>query len=155
MAKKIVVFLILISLAIGVFAGSSCTLIKKPAPTESVSKKEAGGVAWIMNNLDEGKRLARGEGKLVLVEFWAAWCAFCVKMDKETFPDPKVRDLIKKYYVPVRIDADEKPKLLDEFNVAGLPTIVILDKSGKQIDIAVGFRDATALAKMLEDNARK
>lgn len=139
----------------GLFTVTSCELVRKPLSREPASKKGVGGVIWIMNDLEAGKRLASKEDKLVLVEFWAAWCAFCVKMDEETFPDPKVRDLIKKYYVPVRIDADEKPKLLDEFNVAGLPTIVILDKNGKQIDIAVGFLDAAALTKMLEDNARK
>jgi thiol:disulfide interchange protein len=155
LAKKILVILITISLVIGLFMAISCELVRKPAIKTPAPKTEVGGDAWIMNDLEEGKRLAKSESKLVLVYFWAVWCTLCVKMDEETWPDPKVRQLIKKYYVPVKIDADEEPKLLDEFNVAGLPTIVILDKNGRQIDIAVGFLDANELAKMLEDNARK
>lgn len=58
--------------------------------------------------------------KLVLVDFYADWCAPCKKM--EPYLKEIARDMADKVEV-VRINADENRRLCKEFNVEGLPVL--------------------------------
>ena len=43
---------------------------------------------------DLGRELAaaKAAGRPVMLDFYADWCIYCIQMEKETFPDPAVRD---------------------------------------------------------------
>ncbi|GAB4283463.1 MAG: protein-disulfide reductase DsbD [Candidatus Rifleibacteriota bacterium] len=73
----------------------------------------------------------------VFVDFRADWCSICRELEEKVFPQPEVQMLLKKV-VLVKIDAtnptEEVNQILQRFAVVGLPTLVLLNKDGKEIE---------------------
>ncbi|WP_268121819.1 thioredoxin family protein [Roseivirga pacifica] len=60
------------------------------------------------------------EPKPVLVEFYTSWCAYCKKMEQESFNHPEIIKELAAYYV-VRFDAESKEAVLfDGLNYSGV-----------------------------------
>ena len=95
-------------------------------------------------------RAAQESNKPRLLFFTAAWCAPCQKIK------PLVTDLAKRYGAElVMIDVDRFPESLEDFNVAGLPTIIVLDSKGRLRLRAQGANKQTmdSLASLLKSMA--
>ena len=45
---------------------------------------EAAGLKW-EKDYKTAKARAGAEGRIVMVDFWAAWCTFCDKLDQTTY----------------------------------------------------------------------
>jgi thiol:disulfide interchange protein DsbD len=98
-------------------------------------------IVW-MTNEQAALDKANAEGKPVLIDFGAEWCAACKKLEHQTFPDPNVRSEAQRF-VTLRVDATDDEdvnvtKLKDKYKVVGLPTVIMLDKTGKEV---VRFND--------------
>ena len=98
-------------------------------------------IVWIWNDLPAGLRMAREEDKPVLIDFWAGWCYWCVKMDTEVMNSTRVVDMVMKNFVPVKIDTDlpESTGLLETYRIIGTPAFVVLSGDGRLITQSVGF----------------
>lgn len=100
------------------------------------AQAEAPEIHWLTNEADAlGK--AKAEGKPVLIDFGAEWCAACKKLEHQTFPDPSVRSEAAGF-VALRVDATDDEdanitRLKDKYKVVGLPTVILLDKNGKEV----------------------
>ncbi len=93
-------------------------------------------IAW-MTNEEAARAKADAEGKPMLIDFGAEWCTACKELEHETFPDSNVRTEAQKF-VTLRVDAtDDEDKevirLKDKYKVVGLPTVIMLDKTGKEV----------------------
>ncbi len=111
MVKKIIYFILI------TFFITSCS-----------PKKESHEIEWV--SFEEGLKKAKQENKLILMDIYGKWCHWCNVMENTTYRNRKVIDLIKKYYIPVRVDADKHPDINKRYNQGGLPSTLILDKEG-------------------------
>lgn len=86
---------------------------------------------------DDALTQARQASRPALLYFSADWCVPCIELDRTTFTDDEVIGATSNF---VRLKADltrygspEAKALRERFNVAGVPTLVFLDGSGKEI----------------------
>ena len=97
---------------------------------------------------------AKRENKRVLVDFWATWCHACMQMNKTTFRDTRVGNMMNysfvNYAVDVDHDADAK-ELVEKFNVKAFPTYLILNPDGTEYNRIVGSNRVEGFAKALTD----
>ena len=81
----------------------------------------------------------------VLVDLWASWCGPCRMLS------PVVSRIAQEYEgraKVAKINVDDEPELAAAFMVAGIPLLVVM-KDGKEVNRAVGFRDAGSISEML------
>lgn len=111
------------------------------------------GIEWTayseqsLNNLD-GKRG-------VVIDFYADWCIPCKELDALTFSDPKVIELSKDF-VTLKADmtksvSPEVSAIREKFKVVGVPTVLIINSNGQEVNRITGFVNAEEFYKILSD----
>ncbi len=100
---------------------------------------------------------AASTGTPVVLDFTADWCVPCLELDRITFTDPEVISALEPYRT-IKVDltdyeSPEAEALRKQFDVAGVPTIIFLDETGKEVKEAriVGFVDAGEFLKRMPE----
>lgn len=78
---------------------------------------------------------AKKEDKLVLLDIFGKWCHWCKRMEKETYSDRDIINLVNEKFVPIKVNADERPDINERYNLGGWPTTAILTP---EAEIATG-----------------
>jgi thiol:disulfide interchange protein DsbD len=84
------------------------------------------------------KALAKAsrEGKPALIDFYADWCVPCKEMDAQTFADPEVIALSKRFVMLkadlTSFDNPAAEALRERYRVQGVPTYVFLQSDGEE-----------------------
>jgi thiol:disulfide interchange protein len=88
-----------------------------------------------MYSLEEAIEKAQLENKMIFADMSAVWCPTCRKLDNEVFTDEKVKAALNEHYVFSRIDYEsaEGEAFMQRYNVAGFPTLLILDNKGNKL----------------------
>lgn len=86
-------------------------------------------VAWLPWDAAAFQR-ARGEGKTILLSVMAPWSVGCREMDRITYGDADTVAAINASCVAIRVDADQRPDLADQYDFGGLPTTAFLTSDG-------------------------
>ena len=106
-----------------------------------------------LTDLPKAEALAKSQNKIVLMDFTGSdWCPWCIKFDKEVLNTPEFQDYAAKNVVLVELDypnktvqSDDLKKanaaLRDQYKIEGFPTLVALDKDGKEIGRQVGYAE--------------
>jgi hypothetical protein len=76
---------------------------------------------------------AAHDARPVLLSISAAWCRACHEMDRTTYADAQVADVIRRRFVAVRVDTDQRPDINDRYNLGGWPTTAFLTPDGRLI----------------------
>jgi uncharacterized protein len=58
---------------------------------------------------EEAFNKARSEEKLIFLSIGYATCHWCHVMERESFEDPEVADLLNEVFVPIKVDREERP----------------------------------------------
>jgi thiol:disulfide interchange protein DsbD len=96
-----------------------------------------------------------GDNKGIIIDFYADWCIPCKELDALTFTDQRVIELSKEF-VTLKADmtrsvSPEVESLRNKFNIVGVPTILILDTNGNELNRTTGFINADEFYKILSD----
>jgi thiol:disulfide interchange protein DsbD len=95
----------------------------------------APGIPWKPYN-ETYLTKANSERLPVVIDFSAEWCIPCKELEHETFNHPEVVDAAKAV-MPLRADltqtgSPEVVALSTKYDIKGVPTIVFIDRSGKE-----------------------
>ena len=61
---------------------------------------------------------AKAEDKPILLDIGAVWCHWCHVMDRESYEDPEVANVINEHFVAVKVDRDERPDVDARYQAA-------------------------------------
>ena len=104
----------------------------------------ASGKEWL-TDFEQAKKVAAEKNLPILVDFSGSdWCHWCMKLDKEVFSTKAFKDYVKDNFVLLLLDfprrkplseklTKQNNKLLAKYGVRGFPTVLILDKDGKEL----------------------
>ena len=132
------------ALALSLLLAGAARVAPPPLPPPPTIKWE--------KNFDEALKKARGAGKPVIVDFWADWCAWCHRLDKNTYADPWVARKAQEF-VAVKVNTEGSRKEIDvavRYHVTSLPTVVFLSPEGRQLFRLNGYQGPGQFPRTLE-----
>lgn len=88
---------------------------------------------------------AREGDLLLLVDFYAEWCAPCRVLEEHVLTDPRVRPALERFLL-VKVDTDENPGVATYYKIAVMPTLIVLEGQGRELKRFDGAITAGALA---------
>ena len=120
----------------------SCSTKEK---IETSTKTDDNGITWY-TNLEDAIRLAEKQERFIFVDFTGSdWCGWCFKLEEEVFSQTDFINFANENLIMLEIDFPRNipqseevqsynRNLLERFKVTGFPTILLLDKTGKEIN---------------------
>ncbi len=121
-------------------------LAAMPNPTAAPSK------AAIHPDLLPALKIANTQGKLLLVDFYGAWCPWCVKMDG-TLADQDVTAAMARSFYYYKLDVghfDKHTECIEQYGVKGIPFIAVFRADGTLLDSISGYQDAQTFTAQLK-----
>lgn len=107
---------------------------------------------WI-SDLEEGKKLAAAENKIMMLDTAAEWCVACQELEEYTFSDPVVAEKLKTF-VLVRLDFTKKDEANDamrrKLGVIGMPTVIFYKPDGSEAKRFSGFMKKEPFLKFIK-----
>ncbi|KPL03171.1 MAG: hypothetical protein AMJ90_03830 [candidate division Zixibacteria bacterium SM23_73_2] len=125
-------------------------------------EKKGKDVDFIWHKYDQGLKKAEKEKKHLLVYFFTNYCGYCRKMEKNTFSDQKVKEVLNSDYVSVRVDGGSRNKikfngaqitereLASKYRVRGYPASWFLKPDGEKIAPLMGYTPPERFLVVLE-----
>jgi uncharacterized protein YyaL (SSP411 family) len=99
---------------------------------------------------DELFTRATAEKRFVILDLEAAWCHWCHVMEKTTYADPEVRELLASKYLPVRVDQDANPDLSSRYGDWGWPATIVFGPDGTEIAKIRGYIEPERMQALLK-----
>lgn len=101
------------------------------------------GIQFQDKNLEEAKKLAEQENKLIFIDLYTTWCGPCKLMKKNTFPNPELGEFFNKNFISLYIDAEkEGTELAKKFKIVNYPSFLFLDQNGELVQYDFGYYNA-------------
>jgi thioredoxin-related protein len=128
----------------------------------SFSSIQTSPVKWM--TFEEAVEKSKTEKRKIFIDVYTDWCGWCKVMDKNTFSDPKVAEILNTKFYPVKFDAEQREDVVFQGttfkfvpygnkgthqlaaallnNQLSYPTVVFLDEDFRMIQPLAGYMDA-------------
>ncbi len=88
---------------------------------------------------EEAFATAQRENKPILLDIGAVWCHWCHVMDRESYDNPEIAEIVNQRFIALKVDRDERPDIDSRYQVAvssisgqgGWPLTAFLTPDGK------------------------
>ena len=88
---------------------------------------------------EEAFAAAKAENKPILLDIGAVWCHWCHVMDRESYENPEVAEVLNREFVAIKVDRDERPDIDSRYQAAvsaisgqgGWPLTAFLTSDGR------------------------
>lgn len=100
-------------------------------------------------NFDE-KVLKAPKGKIIVVDFWAAWCGPCKMLG------PVMEKMAEKYKGKItiaKLNVEENQTQAEKYGISGIPAVKMF-YNGKIIDEFVGYMLEADVSRWIEKNLK-
>ncbi|MEX0967477.1 MAG: DUF255 domain-containing protein [Bacteroidia bacterium] len=113
---------------------------------------------------NEGYDKAEETNKIALIDVYTDWCGWCKRMDRDTYANSEVMELIEADFIPIKFNPEKDgtynvngeevsgPQLLAMLGNNqrfGYPTTFFIFPKERQITIEVGYKDAASFKAIL------
>ncbi len=89
------------------------------------------------------------KGKIVLVDFWATWCAPC-RMQAPILNELVADDQNNNSYYVGKADVDANRQLANKYNIRSIPTMILF-RDGKEMKRFTGVKTKSFLLKEIRN----
>ncbi|WP_417445425.1 protein-disulfide reductase DsbD [Kangiella sp.] len=108
-----------------------------------------------LSQLEQRVAEANAQGKTVMVDFFAEWCASCYEFEALVFTDAAVHDALSNTLLlqaDVTANDQQDVELMNAFKILGLPSIIFFDLQGNELPQyrANGFEEADVFVRRIE-----
>ncbi len=127
----------LIPLTLTLILGA-CGASEEAQAAEAVTNEESTvNVEWIHDDLPAALALAEETGKPVFIDLYADWCRPCVMLSEDYFSRGDYKEVLSQCIL-LKINVDNNPQLAQRYRAQSIPTLLLTDASGTEIDRITG-----------------
>jgi len=127
----------------------------------SGDKKQVDWYGW-----NKGYQKGIKKEKVILVDVYTDWCGWCKKMDKTTYSNPDIVNMIREDFIPIKFNPEDKKTYVIDGNKvngrkllqiissgkhSGYPSTYFLFPSQREIKKVGGYRGPKAFKKTLKN----
>ena len=137
------------------FTAQKASVAASPSASEAATIPMAQRRGYTLARLQSEIAAAAAEGKPVVVDIGKENCAACTELEHITFPDPRVREAMKRFkfiQIDITENTPEEQAILKHFHLFGAPNILFFDSKGRPLPqkFLVGFVKPEAFVRHLE-----
>jgi thiol:disulfide interchange protein len=105
--------------------------------TDAAAEQTTGSEEWIQDDFSAAMTLAAETGKPIFIDMYADWCGPCRMLAEDYFTRDDYKEVLSQC-VLLKINIDNFPDIADEYGVQSIPTLILSDADGNEIDRITG-----------------
>jgi thioredoxin-related protein len=105
-------------------------------------------VQW-RKDYNEARKEASEKDKPLFLDFGTADCSWCKRLDTDVFQNKDVIAQVNEQFIPIRIDGNRDPRLVEALRIQSYPTLVFASPDGKILVVQEGYVDAGRFQELL------
>jgi len=113
-----------------------------------MSKTNFGQVDFLNDiSWEDAKEMSHETGKPIFIDIYTDWCGPCKRMDKTTFQDEKLGNMMNESFVNLKINAEKNEylDLMEKFKINSYPTYIFANSNGDIISKEKGYKTVKQL----------
>jgi thiol:disulfide interchange protein DsbD len=103
---------------------------------------------------DEVYESALSSNNKIIIDFYADWCIPCKELDALTFSNDEVIKRTQNF-ISIKVDmtktmSDQTELIRNKFSIRGMPTVLIINSKGEEVERITGFVNAEEFLKIID-----